>query len=57
MGPRSASDPQKGSKLPPHTLYSPEHAPEPNMEKSHVAAGGSFCGVRRRPKLLGVFTV
>ena len=24
------------------------------MEKAHVAAGGPFCGVRRRPKLLGV---
>jgi len=26
------------------------------MEKAHVAAGGPFCGVRRRPKFIGVFT-
>ena len=26
------------------------------MEKAHVAAGGSFCGVCGRPKFLGVFT-
>ena len=25
------------------------------MEKNQVAAGGPFCGVRRRPKLLGKF--
>ena len=26
------------------------------MEKAHVAAGGPFCGVRRRSKFLSVFT-
>ena len=27
------------------------------MEKAHVAAGGPFCGVRRRIKIFGVFTL
>ena len=27
------------------------------MEKANVAAGGTFCGVRRHPKFFSIFTV